>query len=88
LKSGNPVAINAMAHNINYFAYAIESENRQKRVEKRLEAQEKAIRAATAERIRVDDPPAKKAELVKRRVITAIMKGAGDGNPISPTTPD
>ncbi|MBI5578448.1 MAG: hypothetical protein HY895_04775 [Deltaproteobacteria bacterium] len=49
-------------------------------MEKRLEALEKAIRATTVERIRVGDPPAKKAELVKRRVITAIMKGAGNSN--------
>jgi hypothetical protein len=88
LKSGNPVAIDAMAHNINYFAYALEAEKSRKRMEKRLEALEKAIRAAAVERIRVDDPPAKKAELVKRRVITAIMKGAGNNNPGSPITPD
>jgi hypothetical protein len=88
LKSGNPVAIDAVAHNINYFAYAIESENRHKQMEKRLETLGKAIRAAAVKRIRVGDPPAKKAELVKRRVITAIMKGTGEGIPISPTTPD
>ena len=88
MKIDNPVAIDAMAHNINFFAYAIESENRQKRIEKRLEAQEKAIRAAAVDRIRVGDPPAKMAELVKRRVITAIMRGAAGSNPISPTTPD
>jgi hypothetical protein len=88
LKSGNPVAIDAMAQNINYFAYALEAEKRHKRMEERLEALEKAIRMATAERIRLGDPPAQKAELVKRRMITAIIKGDGDSNPGSPTTPD
>ena len=88
MKSGNPVAIDAMAHSINYFAYALEAEKCQKRMEKRLEALEKAIRAAAVEKIRVGDPPAKKAELVKRRVITPIMKGAGDSSPLAPTTPD
>lgn len=68
LKSGNPVAIDALERNIRYFAHAIESERRYNAIEKRLSALEERERKK-AERIREGDPPEEKEEIIKKRAI-------------------
>lgn len=69
LKSGTPYSI-ALAANINAFHSALNSETRLKQMENKIEALEKRISVISErknDRIRGNDPPEKKEDLIKMR---------------------
>ncbi|MDO8971870.1 MAG: helix-turn-helix transcriptional regulator, partial [Saprospiraceae bacterium] len=59
-----------------------------KMTERRLDALEKLMRAALVERIRQEDSPDQKDELLKMRVISSFIKDDHRGASGAPTTPD
>ena len=81
LGSGNPVARDALARNITYFAHAVEMEDRLSRVEEQLNTLGKVVNVAAAKRIRANDPPGHEDELFKMRVIASVLKPDGTLKP-------
>jgi hypothetical protein len=65
LKSGNNVAFDALERNIRYFSLAIETEKRLQTLEARMARIEQT--QAQADRIRSEDDPEKKQEIVSMR---------------------
>lgn len=72
LNSGNSMAADALARNIDYFHHAIEQELRLARIEQEIEAVKRVVHVAAAEKIRSQDPPEHKDRLVKMRAVSSF----------------